>query len=205
MKQICWALLFSIVVVLGACADARRWHFASPDGGGDLKVGSSTAEVAGLLGSPNLVTAAPGGGEVWTYNSVRSGIAGIAPGAQLAVTLTPQGLVSGLREEPLPHASSESPRGQLVPVEKIESFAQCVRAGFPMLKTNPAQCIAPDGTRFIDTSRGEVAAAVKDAAGEPACRDQCGNGVCEQIVCMAIGCPCAESAASCPVDCSIDD
>lgn len=33
------------------------------------------------------------------------------------------------------------------------------------------------------------------------CKDQCGNGVCEEMVCMAEGCPCAESTASCPADC----
>jgi len=35
----------------------------------------------------------------------------------------------------------------------------------------------------------------------PACEDRCGNGRCEEIVCMAVGCPCAESVSSCPQDC----
>jgi len=34
------------------------------------------------------------------------------------------------------------------------------------------------------------------------CKDQCGNGVCEEMVCMAEGCPCAESTATCPGDCA---
>jgi hypothetical protein len=34
-----------------------------------------------------------------------------------------------------------------------------------------------------------------------ACEDRCGNGRCEEIVCMAVGCPCAESYSSCPEDC----
>lgn len=33
------------------------------------------------------------------------------------------------------------------------------------------------------------------------CKNQCGNGTCEEVVCMAIGCPCAETKASCPQDC----
>jgi len=36
-------------------------------------------------------------------------------------------------------------------------------------------------------------------AGE--CKNECGNGTCEEIVCMAVGCPCAETKASCPQDC----
>lgn len=33
------------------------------------------------------------------------------------------------------------------------------------------------------------------------CKDLCGNGTCQEIVCMAIGCPCAETKESCPQDC----
>ncbi len=33
------------------------------------------------------------------------------------------------------------------------------------------------------------------------CDDRCGNGQCEEIVCMAVGCPCAESHATCSQDC----
>lgn len=36
---------------------------------------------------------------------------------------------------------------------------------------------------------------------EPVCEDLCGDGVCQEIVCMAIGCPCAESKDSCFQDC----
>lgn len=32
----------------------------------------------------------------------------------------------------------------------------------------------------------------------------CGNGVCENIACMAIGCPEAENEVNCPEDCSGD-
>jgi hypothetical protein len=33
------------------------------------------------------------------------------------------------------------------------------------------------------------------------CKDLCGDGICQEMVCMAIGCPCAESRESCPQDC----
>jgi hypothetical protein len=33
------------------------------------------------------------------------------------------------------------------------------------------------------------------------CKDLCGDGICQEIVCMAIGCPCAETPESCPQDC----
>jgi len=33
------------------------------------------------------------------------------------------------------------------------------------------------------------------------CIDQCGNGICEEAVCAAIGCPCSESKETCPSDC----
>jgi hypothetical protein len=35
-----------------------------------------------------------------------------------------------------------------------------------------------------------------------ACLDRCGNGSCEEMVCMGSGCPCAETAESCAQDCA---
>jgi len=34
------------------------------------------------------------------------------------------------------------------------------------------------------------------------CEDNCGNGICEEIVCLGQGCPCAETVANCPIDCN---
>ncbi len=34
------------------------------------------------------------------------------------------------------------------------------------------------------------------------CVDRCGDGICQANVCMGSGCPCPESASSCPSDCS---
>jgi hypothetical protein len=33
------------------------------------------------------------------------------------------------------------------------------------------------------------------------CVNKCGDGLCQKIVCLATGCPCAETPASCPQDC----
>ncbi|MFA7088229.1 MAG: hypothetical protein WC146_02715 [Patescibacteria group bacterium] len=36
----------------------------------------------------------------------------------------------------------------------------------------------------------------------PICEDLCGDGSCQEIVCLGQGCPCAESPTSCPQDCA---
>jgi signal peptidase I len=36
---------------------------------------------------------------------------------------------------------------------------------------------------------------------EKTCVNKCGDGICEEVVCVAIGCPCAETKESCPQDC----
>lgn len=33
------------------------------------------------------------------------------------------------------------------------------------------------------------------------CVNNCGNGICQEIVCLSSGCPCAETQATCPQDC----
>jgi len=37
--------------------------------------------------------------------------------------------------------------------------------------------------------------------GSGICINQCGDGKCGEIVCLSIGCPCAETIDSCPEDC----
>lgn len=34
------------------------------------------------------------------------------------------------------------------------------------------------------------------------CTDKCGDGFCQEVVCLSIGCPCAETPVSCSLDCS---
>lgn len=76
-----------------------------------------------------------------------------------------------------------------------KNFKECAAVGGAILKSYPAQCVTADGMRFVED---EVAPSAKAERG---CKDLCGNGHCEEIVCMAIGCPCAESHESCPADC----
>lgn len=79
------------------------------------------------------------------------------------------------------------------PEKKITSFDECVAAGNKVLRSYPARCVA-DGQVFVES--------VKQPVPElKACKDVCGNGQCEEMVCMAVGCPCAESHATCPQDC----
>jgi hypothetical protein len=40
---------------------------------------------------------------------------------------------------------------------------------------------------------------------EETCQNKCGDGVCNEVVCLAIGCPCAETKENCPEDCEIDE
>lgn len=35
----------------------------------------------------------------------------------------------------------------------------------------------------------------------PGCKNLCGDGICQEMVCLAIGCPCPETRESCPQDC----
>ncbi len=52
----------------------------------------------------------------------------------------------------------------------------------------------------FDQRSGEFTAS-DCVSSEKGCKDLCGDGVCQEIVCMAVGCPCPESHTSCPVDC----
>lgn len=35
------------------------------------------------------------------------------------------------------------------------------------------------------------------------CKNLCGDGICQEIVCMAVGCPCPETPETCPQDCPL--
>ncbi len=79
---------------------------------------------------------------------------------------------------------------------QVLSYEECVHAGYPVLKMYPPVCIAPDGTRFSPKGLAERG---------KACVDKCGDGVCQEVVCLGGSCPCAESASSCPKDCARED
>lgn len=92
---------------------------------------------------------------------------------QLVITPLPSGVISPLPSE-----------------NKITSFEECAKAGYPITESYPRQCRA-DGETFTE-----------ELSQEKTCVDNCGDGTCAEIVCMAIGCPCAETKETCPEDCS---
>jgi phage shock protein C len=59
---------------------------------------------------------------------------------------------------------------------------------YPELKGGPIQCVTDKGTISIAT--------------DSLCEDVCGDGICQEIVCLGQGCPCAETMTTCPKDCN---
>lgn len=82
--------------------------------------------------------------------------------------------------------SAEQPN----PQPEIKNFEDCVAAGNPVMESYPAQCQA-GGRVFVEKIPKED---------EPT--DGCGDGVCAEITCQAIGCPMPETAENCPQDCA---
>lgn len=83
------------------------------------------------------------------------------------------------------------------------NYTECVAAGFPALRSYPGKCIAY-GETFVDENvkAPDFKAEPEHAqAAAKLCVNMCGDGQCQEIVCMGSGCPCAESAESCPQDC----
>ena len=95
---------------------------------------------------------------------------------------------------------------QKVPAESLEqlrtalppiiTFEDCLNSGYPVIESSPRRCIAGNRT-FVEPK------IIVDPKAQPTklCVDQCGNGTCEEMVCMGEGCPCAETAQTCPADC----
>jgi len=78
------------------------------------------------------------------------------------------------------------------------SFDECVAAGYPVMESYPRQCRGPDGTVYAE----EITVSGWGGTTRPdSCKDLCGDGRCEEIVCEAIGCPCPETLETCPADC----
>jgi hypothetical protein len=72
-----------------------------------------------------------------------------------------------------------------------KTFQECVDQGGRVQEISPPVCVSREGIRFVEQPTGRV----------KTCEDRCGDGQCQEIVCMAIGCPCAESPMTCPKDC----
>ena len=79
---------------------------------------------------------------------------------------------------------------------EVNSFGECVEAGYEALEPDcegcRPYCTTPEGSAFYAPEKedGQM------------CADKCGDGNCDEIVCMEKGCPCAETKESCPEDCS---
>ncbi len=80
-------------------------------------------------------------------------------------------------------------------VPLVNTFEECAGMGYPIAESYPRQCWTPDGRHFV-----EEATPPAEPPNE-ACEDLCGDGICQEVVCMAIGCPCSETPESCPSDC----
>lgn len=98
-------------------------------------------------------------------------------------------------------ACSRPPRSMAS--EEIVDFQSCVAAGNPVLKSYPPRCVASDGRQFVKhfDARPQVFSPSSADRGDRLCADKCGDGICQEIVCMAEGCPCAEGRQNCPTDC----
>jgi hypothetical protein len=82
-----------------------------------------------------------------------------------------------------------------ITIGEITTFEGCSKAGYPILETYPRQCQMPDGRTFSE--KIEVATPMP----EEICENLCGDGICQEIVCLGSGCPCLETAENCPIDC----
>jgi putative hemolysin len=72
----------------------------------------------------------------------------------------------------------------------------------PCAACSSISCQSEDFCRDIGFDRSWYEK-IKDTLGGngTSCKNECGNGTCQEVVCKAIGCPCAETKASCPADC----
>lgn len=80
-------------------------------------------------------------------------------------------------------------------------FERCRDAGRPILKTYPPRCMGADGIVYTPDSLPQQESSPAQEPRRSLCDDRCGNGICEEVVCLAEGCPCAESHERCPGDC----
>jgi len=118
----------------------------------------------------------------------------------------------GLRGTAVPGTPLESPSNKLA----VTSFDGCVAAGNAIRRTLPATCVTAEGTVFTEgrgssfhdqiedlglEGRGHELKGRSAGSSEGACRNLCGDEECQEIVCMAVGCPCPENSATCPADC----
>lgn len=77
--------------------------------------------------------------------------------------------------------------------KKITNFEECVQANNPILESSPRQCHTANGDIFIED--------LNTTGAETICQNKCGDGLCQEIVCLGSHCPCVENNQACPQDC----
>ncbi len=106
---------------------------------------------------------------------------------------------------------------QKAKAQKINSYRDCARAGYPVQESYPRKCVIPQGKTFIeqlDTPEPSLSDFSPGSGGgfSPSpkvmlnnsgstCINKCGDQVCQIVVCLGTNCPCAETVTSCPQDC----
>lgn len=79
----------------------------------------------------------------------------------------------------------------------VSNFYECVAAGNEKLEPDCVGCSA-----YCETADGQHFKEESASTGEAFCEDLCGDGICQEMVCQAQGCPCAETADTCSADCT---
>lgn len=88
----------------------------------------------------------------------------------------------------------------------ITSFEECAAAGFAIMESYPRQCRTDDGELFVEEI-DDANLPIDDGSDDvnDICVDMCGDGICQEVVCMGSGCPCPETPESCPEDCAVEE
>ncbi len=81
----------------------------------------------------------------------------------------------------------------------INSFEECKKAGQPVMESYPRKC-AVNGKTFTENLSQDQINQLSPRP-EDQLKNFCGDGICQQVACLAIGCPKPETKESCPKDC----
>jgi len=98
----------------------------------------------------------------------------------------------------------EEVSGKEIPGATCQTDADCPKQEVKGMysKCKEGKCVAI-GTSLLTPSILEKIEEGKTKISEKLglCKNLCGDGICQEVVCMATGCPCAETPKTCPQDC----